>query len=248
MASKLRSLFRRSMNQNRNSGLLQRAAERRPPANLAHFLLFRNKTGYVQNPCTWLVFLGAALDTALLLRYGKYTLWGYMEDAMQQKRSAETHRARKPKLTDPPMACPCACGPDVPPAAQGCACGPEMPNVAKAAASGSAAAPAEGEAACPCAGASGKRKHRDPESTEYQEMIRRLNRIEGQVCGVRRMVEEDRYCVDILTQVSAISAALNAFNKILLAQHIKTCVVNDIRNGNDEVVDELCDTLQKLMK
>ena len=75
-----------------------------------------------------------------------------------------------------------------------------------------------------------------------------MSNIEGQVRGIRKMVEEDRYCVDILTQVSAISSALNAFNKVLLAEHIKSCVVEDIREGNDDVVDELCITLQKLMK
>ncbi|MCD7830128.1 MAG: metal-sensing transcriptional repressor [Clostridiales bacterium] len=91
-----------------------------------------------------------------------------------------------------------------------------------------------------------KTKHRDEE--EYTDLIHRLNRIEGQVRGVRRMVEEDCYCVDILTQVSAITAALNSFNKVLLGNHIRTCVADDIRAGNDEVVDELVKTLQKLMK
>ena len=79
-------------------------------------------------------------------------------------------------------------------------------------------------------------------------LLGRLRRIEGQVRGVCKMVEEDRYCVDILTQVSAIQSALNAFNKELLAQHIKSCVVDDIRAGHDEVVDELVATLQKVMK
>ncbi len=91
-----------------------------------------------------------------------------------------------------------------------------------------------------------KRKHR--EDKEFKDLIHRLNRIEGQVRGIRAMVEEERYCVDIITQVSAISSALNAFNKALLAQHIKTCVADNIRNGNDDVVDELCETLKKLMK
>lgn len=91
-----------------------------------------------------------------------------------------------------------------------------------------------------------KRKHRDEQ--EYKDLITRLNRIEGQVRGVKKMVEEERYCVDILTQVSAITSALNSFNKVLLSGHIKSCVVNDIRDGKDEVVDELCVTLQKLMK
>ena len=89
---------------------------------------------------------------------------------------------------------------------------------------------------------------RDKNGKDYQDLITRLNRIEGQVRGVKKMLEEDRYCVDILTQVSAISNGLNAFNKKLLANHIKSCVVNDIRAGDDSVVDELCETLQKLMK
>ena len=91
-----------------------------------------------------------------------------------------------------------------------------------------------------------KTKHRSDE--EYKALINRLSRIEGQVRGVRKMVENDAYCVDILTQVSAIQAALNAFNRELLANHIRTCVMNDIKNGNDEIVDELVQTLQKLMK
>lgn len=91
-------------------------------------------------------------------------------------------------------------------------------------------------------------KHKHREEKEYLDLIHRLNRIEGQVRGIRAMVEDERYCVDIITQVSAISSALNAFNKELLSRHIKTCVADNIRNGNDEVVDELCDTLKKLMK
>lgn len=97
------------------------------------------------------------------------------------------------------------------------------------------------EECCNC-----KTKHRDSE--EYTKLIHRLNRIEGQVRGIKMMVEDERYCVDILTQVSAIQSALNAFNKELLANHIKTCVVDDIKSGNEEVVDELCKTIQKLMK
>ena len=93
-----------------------------------------------------------------------------------------------------------------------------------------------------------KTKVRAKDGKEYQDLIKRLNKIEGQVRGVKKMVEDDRYCVDILTQVSAISCALNAFNKKLLSEHIKSCVVNDIKNGHTEVVDELCETLQKLMK
>lgn len=92
----------------------------------------------------------------------------------------------------------------------------------------------------------GKTKERSEK--EYKDLITRLNRIEGQVRGVKGMVEKDLYCVDILTQVSAIQAALNSFNKVLLANHIKTCVADDIRNGNDEVIEELVRTMQKLMR
>ena len=98
-----------------------------------------------------------------------------------------------------------------------------------------------------CAGCV-RHKHRDKAGKEYKCLISRLKRIEGQVRGVTKMVEDDRYCVDILTQVSAIQSALNSFNKELLAQHIRTCVADDIRAGHDEVVDELVATLQKVMK
>lgn len=91
-------------------------------------------------------------------------------------------------------------------------------------------------------------KHKKRESNEVQDLLKRLNRIEGQVRGIKNMVSEDRYCVDILTQVSAVSAALNSFNKMLLSNHIKTCVVRDIQAGDPDVVDELCNTIQKLMK
>lgn len=84
--------------------------------------------------------------------------------------------------------------------------------------------------------------------TEYKDLIMRLNRIEGQIRGLKGMVERDAYCVDILTQVSAASAALNSFTKVLLASHIKTCVAQDIREGKDETIDELVSTLQNLMR
>lgn len=83
---------------------------------------------------------------------------------------------------------------------------------------------------------------------EYRGLINRLNRIEGQVRGIKKMVEADAYCTDILIQVSAVNAALNSFNKELLANHIRTCVAQDIREGKDETIDELVMTLQKLMK
>lgn len=91
-----------------------------------------------------------------------------------------------------------------------------------------------------------KTKKRDDE--EYKKLINRLNRIEGQIRGIKGMVEKDAYCPDILIQVSAVNSALNSFNKELLASHIKTCVANDIRDGKDETIDELVLTLQKLMK
>ena len=91
-----------------------------------------------------------------------------------------------------------------------------------------------------------KKKERSPE--EYKKLIHRLNRIEGQIRGIRNMLENDAYCPDILIQASAVNAAVNAFNKELLASHIRSCVANDIRAGHDEVIDELVATMQKLMK
>ena len=89
-------------------------------------------------------------------------------------------------------------------------------------------------------------KHRTPD--EAKALINRLNRIEGQVRGGKGRVENDTYCTDILVQVSAITAALNAFNKELMASHIRTCVAEDIRRGDDSTIEELVATLQKLMK
>ncbi len=83
---------------------------------------------------------------------------------------------------------------------------------------------------------------------EYKALISRLNKIEGQVRGIKGMVDNNAYCVDILTQVSAINAALNSFSKLLLENHIKTCVVDEIESGNREVVDELVKTMCKFIK
>lgn len=83
---------------------------------------------------------------------------------------------------------------------------------------------------------------------ELKDLIARLNRIEGQIRGIRGMVEHDAYCIDILTQVSAASAALSSFSKVLLASHVRTCVAQDIRDGKDETIDELIGALQKLMR
>lgn len=91
-----------------------------------------------------------------------------------------------------------------------------------------------------------KTKERSEE--ELRSLLNRLNRIEGQIRGIKRMVEEDAYCTDILIQVAAANAALNSFNKVLLSEHIRTCVADDIRSGKDEIIDELVDTLQRLMK
>ena len=91
-----------------------------------------------------------------------------------------------------------------------------------------------------------KTKERSPE--EYKSLVNRLSRIEGQIRGIRGMVEKSAYCIDILMQSAAAGAALNAFNKELLANHIRSCVASDIRAGRDETLDELVATLQKLMK
>ncbi len=101
----------------------------------------------------------------------------------------------------------------------------------------------EREKCCHC---SQRKKERSPE--EYKKLIHRLNRIEGQIRGIKGMVENNAYCPDILIQSAAVNAAINAFNKELLANHIRTCVADDIRNGKDEAIDELVVTLQKLMK
>ena len=101
----------------------------------------------------------------------------------------------------------------------------------------------ENEKCCHC---SQRKKERSPE--EYKKLIHRLNRIEGQIRGIKGMVENNAFCPDILIQSAAVNAAINAFNKELLANHIRTCVADDIRNGKDEVIDELVVTLQKLMK
>ena len=92
------------------------------------------------------------------------------------------------------------------------------------------------------------RKTKKRDFDEYKKLINRLSRIEGQIRGIKGMVEKDAYCTDILIQVAAVNAALNSFNKELLANHIRTCVANDIREGKDETIDELVNTLQKLMK
>ncbi len=100
----------------------------------------------------------------------------------------------------------------------------------------------QSDSCCSCP----RTKERDEK--EYKDLMNRLKRIEGQVRGLQGMVERDAYCTDILVQVSAVSAALNSFNRVLLSNHIKTCVADNIRQGNDEIIDELVILLQKLMK
>ena len=100
------------------------------------------------------------------------------------------------------------------------------------------------EDSCPyCSG-----KHKERDESEYKDLMNRLKRIEGQVRGVEGMLDNNAYCTDILMQVSAITSALNSFNKALLANHMRTCVAENIRKGNDDIIDELVLTMQKLMK
>lgn len=91
-------------------------------------------------------------------------------------------------------------------------------------------------------------RHKKRENKEYNDLMNRLSRIEGQVRGIKKMLENDAYCTDILIQVSAVSAALTSFNKILLANHIRDCVTADIRAGKDETTEELIKICQMVMK
>lgn len=91
-------------------------------------------------------------------------------------------------------------------------------------------------------------KTRERSGDEYRRLCNRLSRIEGQIRGIRGMLERDAYCIDILSQAAAANAALNAFSRELLAQHLRTCVARDLKAGDDSTVDELADALQKLMK
>lgn len=91
-------------------------------------------------------------------------------------------------------------------------------------------------------------RHKKRTIEEQKALLTRLKKVEGQIRGIEKMVENDMYCPDILMQVSAATSALNSFNKVLLSCHIKGCVAEDIRQGKDESIDELCQVLQKLMK
>ena len=103
-------------------------------------------------------------------------------------------------------------------------------------------APAESNESAACC------RHKDRSPAEYKALLNRLSRIEGQVRGIRGMLEKDVYCVDILVQVAAANSALNSFAKELLGQHISTCVADDLRAGSNEKLDELIKLLPKLMK
>ena len=124
-----------------------------------------------------------------------------------------------------------------------CCCGqtPAQPEAVNAPAADTSAAPAEGTIPSCC-------RHKDRSPEEYKALLNRLSRIEGQVRGIRGMLEKDAYCVDILVQVAAANSALNSFAKELLAQHISTCVADDLRAGSEEKLDELIKLLPKLMK
>ena len=99
-------------------------------------------------------------------------------------------------------------------------------------------------AGCPCC--SERKKKRDEK--EYKDLINRLSRIEGQVRGIKRMLEDDCYCIDIMRQVSATTSALNSFNRIMMSNHLRSCVVNDLKEGNEETIEEVLEALQKMMK
>ena len=101
---------------------------------------------------------------------------------------------------------------------------------------------------CCCQKQAHVEKTKERSAEEYRNLMNRLRRIEGQVRGIQNMLENDAYCTDILMQVAAVNAALNSFSKVLLANHVRTCVADNIRRGNDEVIDELVVLLQKLMK
>ena len=123
-----------------------------------------------------------------------------------------------------------------------CCCGtPAQPEAATAPAVDASAVPTESVTPSCC-------RHKDRTPEAHKALLNRLSRIEGQVRGIRGMLEKDAYCVDILVQVAAANSALNSFSKELLAQHISTCVADDLRAGSEAKLDELVNLLPKLMK
>ena len=91
-------------------------------------------------------------------------------------------------------------------------------------------------------------KTKERSQKEYRDLINRLSRIEGQIRGIKGMIEKEAYCTDILMQVTAVNAALNSFSRVLLSNHVKTCVKQDLIEGKEETVDELMDIIQRMMK
>lgn len=91
-------------------------------------------------------------------------------------------------------------------------------------------------------------KTKERADTEKRALINRLKRIEGQIRGLEKMVEENAYCIDIVTQAHAASSAIASFEKELLASHIKSCLIEDISAGKRETADELIETLEKLIR
>ena len=130
----------------------------------------------------------------------------------------------------PETSCPCCSAPAEKPAC----CEPEASPIAEEPVT-------EESTSCCC-------RHKKRSDEEVRSLINRLNRIEGQVRGIRGMVEKDVYCADILVQVAAANSALNGFSRELLSQHVRTCVADDLRNGGEEKLDELLKLLPKLMK
>ena len=122
-----------------------------------------------------------------------------------------------------------------------CCCGTPAQTAPEAVAESCCPAAADTEGAACC-------RHKDRTPEEHRALLNRLSRIEGQVRGIRGMLEKDVYCVDILVQVAAANSALNSFSKELLAQHISTCVADDLRSGSEDKLDELIKLLPKLMK
>ena len=138
--------------------------------------------------------------------------------------------AEKPDEKAEPAGCCCSGGAD------------SAAVVSNGSEDGSPAEQAENDVCC-CSG-----KHKIRSGKEKRDLMNRLKRIEGQVRGLQNMLERDAYCPDILVQASAVNAAINSFSRVLLTSHIRTCVADNIREGNDEVIDELAATLQKMMK
>ena len=91
-----------------------------------------------------------------------------------------------------------------------------------------------------------KLKHRS--EAEKKGLLNRLSRIEGQLRGIKNMIDDDKYCIDILTQISAVRAALGSLGEKLLEDHINTCVVSGIKNGDEQIISELTESIKKIMK